>query len=118
MILKENNDVIVFGNNECGQLGLGHDNNIKKPVVLMRNTPIRHVTCGGEHTIILTEDDNVLVFGCNSFGQLGLGNNCDQYSPQTLLQGIAIRKIACGEHHTIILKENNDIHCSPFSLVS
>ena len=35
MILKENSKVFVFGWNHDGQLGLGHNNDINKPTLLM-----------------------------------------------------------------------------------
>ena len=37
---KDNDDVLVFGYNGYGQLGLGHDNNINKPTLLMNDKTI------------------------------------------------------------------------------
>ena len=37
VIVKENNDVLVFGHNCDGQLGLGHNDRKNKPVTLMQN---------------------------------------------------------------------------------
>ena len=37
VILQENNDVLVFGCNNTGQLGLGHNDDQNKPVTLMQN---------------------------------------------------------------------------------
>ena len=46
IILTENNDVLVFGNNDYGQLGLGHNDNQNKPVLLMNDKQIRQIACG------------------------------------------------------------------------
>ena len=109
IILKENNDVLVFGCNTYGQLGLGHSNEQNTPAILMQGIAIRQIVCGYDHTIILQENNDVLVFGSNNYGQLGLGHNENQNKPQILMHGIAIRQITCGYYHSIILQENNDI---------
>jgi len=109
IIVKNNHDVLVFGANEHGQLGLGHIDNQLEPQTLMQKIPIRQIACGYRHTVILRENNDVLVFGRNIHGQLGLGHNDGQYESQILMQGIVIRQIACGAQHTIILQENNDV---------
>ena len=105
----QNNDVLVFGANNYGQLGLGHNRNQNKPVTLMQGIPIRQIDCGANHIVILQDNNDVLVFGHNYHGQLGLGHNRDQNKPITLMQGIPIRQIACGGYHTVILQDNNDV---------
>ena len=37
VIIKDNNDVVVFGCNNYGQLGLGHNDSQHKPIRLMQN---------------------------------------------------------------------------------
>ena len=46
MIYLENNDFLVFGNNDYGQLGLGHNHDQKCPVKLM-NAKIKMISLGG-----------------------------------------------------------------------
>jgi len=93
---KAYHDVLVFGGNEHGQLGLGHNKDTHTPQLLMRGEQIRQIACGAYHTIILKANCDVLVFGDNIYGQLGLGHNEDQNKPQllsikaTLLSGIKI----------------------------
>jgi len=106
---KSYNDVLVFGANDYGQLGLGHNKNQNKPQLLMRGEEIRQITCGSHHTVILKANDDILVFGANNYGQLGLGHNKDQNKPQLLMHGEEISQIACGGYHTIILKANHDV---------
>ena len=56
IIYKNNGDVLVFGDNDYGQLGLGHNNNINIPTLLMNDTTIRNIICGGYHTIIYKDN--------------------------------------------------------------
>ena len=86
VIVKDDNDVQVFGDNHYGQLGLGHHNNQNKPATLMHGISIRQIACGEDHTVILQDDNDVLVFGRNDYGQLGLGHNESQNKPVTLMQ--------------------------------
>ena len=109
VLLKDNNDVLIFGANKYGQLGLGNNYYQNKPVTLMQGIAIRQIACGGLHTVILQDDNDVLVFGRNHYGQLGLGHNDNQNKPITLMQGIYIRQIACGRYHTVILQDDNDV---------
>jgi len=50
VILQDNNDVLVFGDNDKGQLGLRHNAYQNKPQTLMQGIPIRQIACGSFHT--------------------------------------------------------------------
>ena len=107
---KDNGDVLVFGDNDCGQLGFPYkedyygNSNIKIPTLLMNDRTIRNIVCGGYHTIIYKDNGDVLVFGHNKYGQLGLGHNNNIYIPTLLINDKSIKNIVCGEYHTIIYK--------------
>ena len=45
--------MLVFGFNDYGQLGLGHNISQNKPQILMQGIAIRQIACGNDHTIIL-----------------------------------------------------------------
>ena len=45
VIVKENNDVLVFGANDKGQLGLDHNSPQNKPQTLMQGIAIRQIAC-------------------------------------------------------------------------
>ena len=93
VIVNENNDVLVFGHNRYGQLGLCHNDNQNKPVTLVQGIAIRQIACGNYHTIILQDNNDVLVFGCNYEGQLGLGHTESQNKPVILMQNV--KKVPC-----------------------
>jgi alpha-tubulin suppressor-like RCC1 family protein len=110
IILKINGEVYVFGCNNDGQLGLGHNKNQNVPQLLMSDEGISQIACGGYHTIILKNNGEMYAFGDNLSGQLGLGHNQNQNTPQLLMKDENISQIACGGCHTIILKNNNELY--------
>ena len=65
IILTDNNNVLVFGYNHFGQLGLGHNDPQYEPIILMKDKPIHQIACGDDHAIILTDDNEVFGFGDN-----------------------------------------------------
>ena len=71
-IFSFDNSVYVFGHNKYGQLGLGHNNDIYKPTLLMQDSKIKSICCGHKHSMILKENGELFVFGYNYYGQLGL----------------------------------------------
>ena len=118
VILRDNNDILVFGYNDDGQLGLGHYDNQNTPQTLMQGIAIRQIACGCNHTIILQDNNDVLVFGCNKTGQLGLGHNDDQNKPVTLMQNVkqiegynVDIKWSSENHHQFSTTFRNRIHC-------
>ena len=46
---KDDGDVLVFGNNAWGRLGLGHNNDVNTPTLLMNDKNIRNIICGKHH---------------------------------------------------------------------
>nr|WP_255216443.1 hypothetical protein [Pseudenhygromyxa sp. WMMC2535] len=68
-----------WGNNDTGQLGLGHEELIGDdevpgdvgPVSLGRG--VIDVTVGGAHTCVVLDNHRVMCWGSNQFGQLGYG---------------------------------------------
>jgi cysteine-rich repeat protein len=73
--------VRCWGDNNFGQLGYGHTNDIgdnevpsSAPTVPLGNTPVVDMAIGGLHTCVLYDDGNVRCWGYNSLGQLGYGN--------------------------------------------
>ena len=95
-------EIYVWGRNDYGQLGSGHNQNQNSPqkfapMQMNRreegtsergklNLPnIKKIICGSYHTIALTNSNEVWVWGYNNDGQLGLGHNRNQNSPQRLI---------------------------------
>ena len=120
IILKEHGEILVFGSNRYGQLGLS-SSRIRVPTpLLVINKHVIQIACGDMHTLILTLDGQVFSFGSNKYGQLGLDHNCNNKYPelynhkyyqkinQTKTSKFII-KIACGGFHSIIVANNYEI---------
>jgi alpha-tubulin suppressor-like RCC1 family protein len=76
IILNENNEMFVCGNNEFGQLGLGDNKNRNIFVKLEHNFgTIKNISCCRYHNMILNEKNEIYGCGYNYYGQLGLGDN-------------------------------------------
>ena len=58
-----------------------------KPTLLRitKTIPVKHVECGGRHSVFITDDGLAYTFGDNSRGQLGLGQ--DDILPSDLIEG-------------------------------
>ena len=92
--------VLVFGDNELGQLGLGDNQNRNKPELLMTDPEIKQIICGCYHTMIWRNNGDVLVFGSNVYGQLGLGDYRNRNKAELLMNNINLKMI----NNTILKK--------------
>lgn len=69
--------LFAFGSNGCGQLALGHTEDVSTPTqCLFDESPatddaIVHIAAGGNHTLLLTESGCVYAAGCNTDGRCG-----------------------------------------------
>lgn len=74
VVVTENGEVFVCGQNNKGQLGLGHTEDVFTfelcPSLKQRITKI---SCGWDFTLLLSDSGRVLACGSNTFGQLGVG---------------------------------------------
>jgi len=88
-VICQKGRVFVFGNNDYGQLGLGHRNVTVKPSCVKSLKPEKatHVACGRAHTLLSTSSGKIFSWGSNSDGQLGVGDTADRLAP-TRVMGI------------------------------
>ena len=73
----EGTDLIGWGRNDKGQLGLGVTGDMFSPTPLPRDVRIHSFSCGSESLVVV--DTNQRLWGCgwNEHGNLGTGNNVD-----------------------------------------
>ncbi|KZC13853.1 RCC1 and BTB domain-containing protein 1 [Dufourea novaeangliae] len=85
--VKDNGEVYSWGDNSCGQLGLGNTSQIKEhpsKVTALAEVLIKKVVCGYGHCLALSDEGNLYVWGANNYGQLGLDTNLNVYIPVKL----------------------------------
>jgi alpha-tubulin suppressor-like RCC1 family protein len=103
--------VVVCGDNESGQLGLGPNSSIRNELKSV-NYRAKSIVCGDSHTVIIDLNDNVWMFGRNNFGQLGLGDDENRNKPTVLTidgQNFKARAISCGRFHTMLIDLNDSV---------
>lgn len=112
-LINTTDGLYSFGNNGCGQLGLGHNLTVCVPEKLhfFENNDLQIISihCGDSHTIINTSG-GLYSFGSNCYGQLCSGDfiyqniptKCDFFEDNNL----KIFFVSCGNDFTIINTNN------------
>ncbi len=71
-VLDENGQVWAWGNNEAGQLGLGHFKPVNTPQKISIAAKIKDLAAGTYHTLAVDDNGQLWVWGANPRGQLGI----------------------------------------------
>ncbi len=121
VFLTSKNRVLVSGNNESGQLGLGHTNsqNLFTELILSdvldEKEKISKIFTGNNQTLLLTSKNRLLVSGNNACSQLGFGFGhakkqlrfVESLLSKCLFADETIQQIAAGIACTLVLTSNN-----------
>jgi len=77
---------VAWGENTCGQLGLGKKSKptYKPELVEALPTQVAAVSAGWAHSVAVGLDGRAYSWGLNSHGQLGLGDTTTRHSPHLL----------------------------------
>lgn len=112
--LSRGGQVFSWGQNQCGQLGLGMSGqSISTPHMIqsLQGIPFAQISAGGAHSFALTLSGAVFGWGRNKFGQLGLNDTNDRHFP-TLLKSLRSQRViyvSCGEDHTAALTKEGGV---------
>eukprot|EP00731_Ephydatia_muelleri_P031512 Em0023g19a len=123
-------EVMVIGQGDVGQLGLGEEVLERKnpaPVVGMKESSTQ-VVCGGMHTVALSKEGKVYTWGCNDEGALGRKtSDGEEYLPGLVdkLDDIRVVQVSAGDSHTAALASDGRVYCwgvfrdmnGPFGLI-
>ncbi|CAK4695727.1 unnamed protein product [Aphanomyces euteiches] len=76
-VVTSHGELLTFGMNDCGQLGLDHTQHQHTPQLVdaLSSQVVTKVSCGLYHTVIVTAGGDVYTCGKNDYGQLGLGHS-------------------------------------------
>lgn len=88
VLLDNEENIWVWGSNEYGQLGLGHNNDVETPTKLelkKGNVSVKglSIAVGDNHTVVIDKINQLWTFGSNSHYQLGY-NEINGQSVQSL----------------------------------
>ena len=127
----DNNDLICWGENDAGQLGLGNTTHIGddadeigddfSTVSLPSGRTVDALALGADHTCALLDDASIVCWGDNTYGQLGIGNTNTigdgagemgaSLSTVSLPTGRTATQITAGQDITCAILDNNDLIC-------
>ena len=93
--VAKDGSVWSFGDNVCGQLGLGHTNAESAPK-RVNLSDIVASACGTEHSIFLDKHGKLFACGRNSSGCLGVGDYENKSLPTPVAVDALIDHVLCG----------------------
>ena len=100
---------LTWGDNTCGQLGLGDATSRTSPTQVGTGTNWTAVACGEDHTVALGSGGTLWAWGDNTYGELGLGDSTSRTSPTQVGTGTSWTAVACGYGHTVALESNGTL---------
>ena len=121
MFLLNNGNVLTWGDNSSGQLGIGSIVSSLIPVRVLKadsSDPLENIvsiSAGAFHTLALNNEGHIWSFGLNAKGQLGNGGPIYTTSPmkvqhpdnRTVLSNIG--QIAAGTDHSFAIQNNGTL---------
>jgi len=103
-----NKTVYSWGDNSCGQLGNGSNDNSNIPVFSLSG--VKQVAAGSYHTIAFLDNGNVRTWGSNEHGQLGATDVSESSNPLAV-QGLEnVIMVTAGERHSVALTANKTVY--------
>ncbi|XP_077384037.1 regulator of chromosome condensation isoform X2 [Festucalex cinctus] len=106
-------NVLVLGQGEFGQLGLGeHIMDRTKPALLSLPEKMVQVVAGGMHTVCLSITGVVYTFGCNDEKALGRDTMIEgsEMTPEKVILNEKVIQVSAGDSHTAALTEEGDVY--------
>lgn len=110
---QEKGLVLVLGQGDVGQLGLGEDVlERKKPALVTLPEGIIQAEAGGMHTVCLSDRGNIFTFGCNDEGALGrvTSEEGSETVPGKVDLGEKVVQVSAGDSHTAALTEEGTVY--------
>lgn len=116
--VTKDGSLYMWGNNECGQLGIGKSRSkaLNTPTKIMDN--VRLVKICGNFCAAITNTDELYMWGDNCYGQLGVGKfggkdylfdeNIDLNSPQKIMDNVL--SVTLNYDYVAALSTNNQLY--------
>ncbi|XP_040893985.1 secretion-regulating guanine nucleotide exchange factor isoform X2 [Toxotes jaculatrix] len=113
VFITENGEVFVCGQNNRGQLGLGHNADTAAPQLCPSlNQRVTNVSCGWDFTLLLTDCGQVLACGSNAFGQLGVGPTVTHSADLLFVESLKgpVVSVAAGLRHSLAVTDSGCVY--------
>lgn len=110
--LSTNGVMLVFGQGDFGQLGLGEDVTEKmRPAAISEYQDIIAIAAGAMHNVCLRKTGEILTFGCNDEGALGRDTTKEgsETVPGTVELPEKAIQVTAGDSHTAALLEDGRV---------
>ncbi|DBA03258.1 TPA: hypothetical protein N0F65_011617 [Lagenidium giganteum] len=115
-VVSSTGELLTFGMNDCGQLGLDHTQHQHTPQLVdaLSSQVVTRVACGLYHTVAVTAGGEVYAFGKNDYGQLGLGHTRNVKVPNLVKVAVGdsdekVTSTSCGYYHTVAITEKGKL---------
>jgi alpha-tubulin suppressor-like RCC1 family protein len=108
-VIKQDNSLWCWGENDSGQLGDGTFINRAFPHMKITDNVLQ-ISANQYHTCAIRSDNSLWCWGSNLYGQLGLGfSGGNINTPQKVTEEVA--SVSVGEKHTCAMKQDNSPLC-------
>ena len=109
--LDINGNVLVWGQNQEGLLGLGYDiTTVETPTILSKLKDIKEISLSDYHAVVLNNNGNAFSWGLGKYGELGLERSIYTPTPQQILTDTIYSKVFCGNLITCLLDGNGHFY--------
>jgi alpha-tubulin suppressor-like RCC1 family protein len=109
--LTAGGQVLAWGSNKLGQVGMGDAGPIPFPQTVPIPAPVKSVKAGCQFSMALDFDGHVWTWGSNALGQLGTGSDQPNGPPTKvkLPQGTVVKAISAGEAFGVALNKSGKL---------
>lgn len=107
--LKNDGNLISWGDNTYGQLGNNTNTNSLSPVPIQGISGVTKISCGAGFALALISDGTVYAWGQNTYGQLGDETFTNRKVPAAVKNATGITHITAGYQHTILVKSGDKL---------
>jgi len=108
IIYKSNGDLVGFGKNDQGQLGIDNMECVYTPTLIINDKNIKKIYCGAYYTIVYKYNGDFLYMGRH----VPFIDNCSNKTnnkPVLLFNDTEIKKIICSGYYFIIYRNNGQV---------
>lgn len=111
--ITDADELISWGSNGHGQLGLGNTKGRNSPqrIDCLTGKGLRAICAGEGHSLALVDTGGLHAFGANHRGQLGIGGRMVARSPVVIaaLRAKGVQHIHAGANHSVALCRNGSV---------